>query len=55
MDWIGQYVIDDAGECRWHEGFRIQDEQLKMAYRKNAIIEYIIEVNGFMGVKVGMA
>jgi hypothetical protein len=34
MKWIGQYIIDDAGQCLWHEGMRIQDEPMKAAYRK---------------------
>jgi hypothetical protein len=55
MKWIGEYIIDDAGQCRWHEGLRIQDEQMKSAYRKNSLIEFIIETSAVMGVKVGIA
>ena len=55
MKWIGEYVIDDAGHCRWHEGLRIHDEQMKSAYRKNSLIEFIIETSAVMGVKVGIA
>jgi hypothetical protein len=55
MNWIGEYIIDDAGQCRWHEGLRIQDEHMKSAYRKNSLIEFIIETSAVMGVKVGIA
>lgn len=55
MKWTGEYIIDDAGHCRWHEGLRIQDEQMKSAYRKNVLIEFIIETSAVMGVKVGIA
>jgi len=55
MNWTGAYVINDAGQCLWHEGLRIQDEALKLAYRCNLIIEYMIETSAVMGVKVGMA
>jgi hypothetical protein len=55
MKWIGEYIIDDAGQCRWHEGLRIHDEHMKSAYRKNSLIEFIIETTAVMGVKVGIA
>jgi len=55
MKWTGEYIIDDAGQCRWHEGLRIHDEQMKSAYRKNSLIEFIIETSAVMGVKVGIA
>jgi hypothetical protein len=55
MNFIGEYIIDDAGQCRWHENFRIQDEPMKAAYRKNVLIEFIIETSATMGVKVGIA
>jgi len=55
MKWTGEYIIDDAGHCRWHEGLRIQDEQMKSAYRKNVLVEFIIETSAVMGVKVGIA
>ncbi len=55
MKWTGEYIIDDTGQCRWHEGLRIQDEHMKSAYRKNSVIEFIIETSAVMGVKVGMA
>jgi hypothetical protein len=55
MKWIGEYIIDDTGQCRWHEGLRIQDEPMKSAYRKNSVIEFIIETSAVMGVKVGIA
>jgi hypothetical protein len=55
MNWIGEYIVDDAGQCRWHEGLRIQDEHMKSAYRKNSLIEFIIETSAVMGVKVGIA
>ena len=55
MNWIGQYIIDDAGQCLWHEGMRIQDEPMKAAYRKNVLVEFIIETSAVMGVKVGIA
>src|SRR6185437_15549079 len=42
MKWTGEYIIDDAGQCCWHEGLRIQDEHMKSAYRKNSLIEFII-------------
>ena len=45
MKWTGEYIIDDAGQCRWHEGLRIQDEPMKSAYRKNSLIEFIIETS----------
>jgi hypothetical protein len=55
MKWISEYIIDDSGHCRWHEGLRIEDEQIKAAYRKNVLIEFIIETSAVMGVKVGIA
>jgi hypothetical protein len=55
MKWTGEYIIDDAGQYRWHEGLRIHDEQMKSAYRKNSLIEFIIETSAVMGVKVGIA
>ena len=55
MKWTGEYIIDDAGQCCWHEGLRIHDEQMKSAYRKNSLIEFIIETSAVMGVKVGIA
>jgi hypothetical protein len=55
MNWIGEYLIDSSGQCRWHEGFRIQDERMKAAYRKNVLVEFIIETSATMGVKAGMA
>jgi hypothetical protein len=55
MNWIGEYIVDDAGQCRWHEGLRIQDELMKAAYRKNILVEFIIETSAVMGVKVGIA
>lgn len=55
MNWKGEYVINDAGQCLWHQGLRIQDEGLKLAYRRNAIVEYMVETSAIMGVKVGMA
>jgi hypothetical protein len=55
MTWIGEYIVDDTGQCRWHEGLRIQDEPMKAAYRKNSVIEFIIETSAVMGVKVGIA
>ena len=55
MKWIGEYIVDDAGRCRWHECLRIQDEHIKSAYRKNVLVEFIIETSAIMGVKVGIA
>lgn len=55
MNWIGRYIIDASGQCRWHEGFRIQDDRMKSAYRKDVLIEFIIEISATMGVKAGMA
>jgi len=55
MNWIGEYIIDDAGQCRWHECLRIQDERMKSAYRKNVLVEFIIETSAVMGVKVGIS
>jgi hypothetical protein len=55
MNWVGEYIIDDAGQCRWHECLRIQDELMKSAYRKNVLVEFIIETSAIMGVKVGIA
>jgi hypothetical protein len=55
MKWIGEYIVDDAGQCRWHECLRIQDEHMKSAYRKNVLVEFIIETSAIMGVKVGIA
>ena len=55
MHWVCEYVIDDAGQCRWHESFRVRDEQMKEAYRKNVLVELIIETSAAMGVKVGLA
>jgi len=55
MNWIGEYIVDDSGACRWYESLRIQDEQMKAAYRRNVLIEFIIETSAIMGVKVGLA
>jgi hypothetical protein len=55
MKWTGEYIIDDSGQCVWREGLRIQDEQMKSAYRRNTLIEFIIESSAIMGVKVGIA
>lgn len=55
MKWACEYIIDESGHCRWFEGLRIHDEQMKAAYRKNVLIEFIIETSAVMGVKVGMA
>jgi hypothetical protein len=55
MNWLGEYIIDDTGRCRWHEGFRLQDEHMKAAYRKNVLIQFIIETSATMGVKAGVA
>lgn len=55
MNWIGEYIVDDAGQCRWHEGLRIQDDLMKAAYRRNILVEFIIETSAIMGVKVGIA
>lgn len=55
MKWTTEYIIDDSGQCRWHEGLRIFDEQMKAAYRRNVLIEFIIETSAIMGVKVGIA
>jgi hypothetical protein len=55
MKWISEYTIDSAGQCRWHEGLRIYDDQIKEAYRNNALVEFIIESSAVMGVKVGIA
>jgi hypothetical protein len=55
MNWVGEYVIDDSGICRWYESLRIHDEPMKSAYRKNVLIEFIIETSAVMGVKVGIA
>ena len=55
MKWIGVYIVDESGQCRWHEALRIQDEPMKAAYRKNVLIEFIIETSAIMGVKVGIA
>jgi hypothetical protein len=55
MNWIGEYIIDDAGHCRWHECLRIQDELMKSFYRKNALLEFIIETSASRGVKGGLA
>lgn len=55
MNWIGEYIVDDSGACRWYESLRIQDEQMKAAYRRNVLVEFIIETSAIMGVKVGLA
>ena len=55
MRWKGEYIVDDTGQCRWHESLRIHDEQIKRAYRNNVLIEFIIETSAIMGVKVGIA
>jgi len=55
MKWTGEYIIYDSGQCRWHECLRILDEPMKSAYRKNVLIEFIIETSAVMGVKVGIA
>jgi hypothetical protein len=55
MNWLGEYIIDDTGRCRWYEGFRLQDEHMKAAYRKNVLIQFIIETSATMGVKAGVA
>ena len=55
MKWTSEYIVDDSGHCRWHEGLRIEDEPMKQAYRSNVLIEYIIETSAVMGVKVGIA
>ena len=55
MNWIGEYIIDGAGHYRWHESFRLQDELMKSFYRKNVLLEFIIETAASRGVKVGLA
>ena len=55
MKWTGEYIVDDSGQCCWYESLRIQDEQMKAAYRRNVLIEFIIETSAIMGVKVGLA
>jgi hypothetical protein len=55
MNWIGEYVIDDAGECRWSEGLRIQDAEMQRAYRKSVLLEFMITTFASMGVKTGVA
>lgn len=55
MKWTSEYIIDDTGQCRWHECLRIHNEQIKDAYRNNVLIEFIIESSAVMGVKVGIA
>jgi hypothetical protein len=55
MNWIGKYIFDNTGQCRWHEALHIQDAAMQQAYRQNAVIEFICETCAIMGVKVGMA
>jgi hypothetical protein len=55
MKWAGEYIVDDTGQCRWHESLRIHDQQIIGAYRNNVLIEFIIETSAIMGVKVGIA
>lgn len=55
MKWTREYRIDSAGQCRWHEGLHIYDDQIKDAYRSNILVEFIIESSAVMGVKVGIA
>jgi hypothetical protein len=55
MQWAGEFLIDSTGQCRWHEGYRIYDDQLKDGYRNNVLVEFIIESSALMGVKVGIA
>lgn len=55
MNWIGEYIIDDAGQCRWAEGLRIHDLEMNTAYRRSPLLEFIIEIFASMGVKTGVA
>lgn len=55
MNWIGKYIFDITGQCRWHEAMHIQDEAMQKAYRQDMVIEFICETSAMMGVKVGMA
>lgn len=55
MEFRGEYVVNDAGQLIWHQGLRITDDSMKLAYRRNTLIEFIIETSAVMGVKVGMA
>lgn len=55
MQWTCEYIIDDTGQCRWHEGLRIRDQRIISAYRNNLVVEFIIETSAVMGVKVGVA
>lgn len=55
MIFRGEYVVNDAGQLVWHQGLRITDEGMKLAYRRNTLVEFIIETSAIMGVKVGMA
>lgn len=55
MQWTSEYIVDDTGQCRWHECLRIRDEEMLSAYRNNVLVEFIIESSAVMGVKVGIA
>jgi hypothetical protein len=55
MNWTGEYVIDSSGLCHWHDGLRIQNIELKAAYKSSLLLEFMIETFASMGVRTGMA
>jgi hypothetical protein len=55
MEHRGEWRIDENGKAYWHDGLSITDEGLKIAYRQNMLVEFMVEQSAIMGVKVGMA
>lgn len=55
MEWKGEYVIEPTGWLAWKESLQIHDEAMKLAYRRNILVQYLVETSAIMGVKVGMA
>lgn len=55
MNWIGEYIIEADGLCRWQESLKISDPELARACREDLLTHWFIESWVQLGVKVGVA
>jgi hypothetical protein len=55
MNWVGEYIIEASGLCRWTEGIEISDPALLKACRQDLPTYALVYSLMQLGVKVGVA
>lgn len=55
MNWIGEYIIELSGLCRWNEGPPMEDRSMAETCQSVPAVNFIMTTCAELGVKTGMA